>query len=163
MKPAGYPIPIDGPTGDLLRAQGRHNMRPAHLHFLASKDGFKTLVSQLYVPDDKFIDTDVQFGVTRHLIGDYIRHENEKPPAPDVKGAVVFARAQLRHGSGPHQAAAAADHRQGQRRAAEDSASGVRDMRRSRVPAIQAPSVLSQAQCCTRARAGTQSQTQILV
>ena len=87
VKPAGYPIPIDGPTGDLLRAQGRHNMRPAHLHFLASKDGFKTLVSQLYVPDDKFIDTDVQFGVTRHLIGDYIRHENEKPPAPDVKGA----------------------------------------------------------------------------
>ena len=37
VKPAGYPIPIDGPTGDLLRAQGRHNMRPAHLHFLAYK------------------------------------------------------------------------------------------------------------------------------
>ena len=56
VKPAGYPIPIDGPTGELLRAQGRHNMRPAHLHFLASKDGFKTLISQLYVPDDKFIE-----------------------------------------------------------------------------------------------------------
>ena len=53
----------------------------------ADKDGFKTLVSQLYVPDDKFIETDVQFGVTRHLIGNYIRHENEKAPAPDVKGA----------------------------------------------------------------------------
>ena len=49
VKPAGYPIPIDGPTGDLLRAQGRHNMRPAHLHFLAAKDGFKTLISQIYV------------------------------------------------------------------------------------------------------------------
>jgi catechol 1,2-dioxygenase len=84
VKPAGYPIPIDGPTGDLLRAQGRHNMRPAHLHFLASKDGFKTLISQLYVPDDKFLETDVQFGVTRHLIGNYVRHENE--PAPDVTG-----------------------------------------------------------------------------
>ena len=86
VKPAGYPIPIDGPIGDLLRAQGRHNMRPAHLHFLASKDGFKTLISQLYVPDDKFIETDVQFGVTRHLIGNYVRHENEPAPAPDVKG-----------------------------------------------------------------------------
>src|SRR6476661_5555362 len=86
VKPAGYPIPIDGPTRDLLRAQGRHNMRPAHLHFLACKDGYKTLISQLYVPDDKFIDTDVQFGVTRHLIGDYVRHDNEKAPAPDVKG-----------------------------------------------------------------------------
>ncbi len=86
VKPAGYPIPIDGPTGDLLRAQGRHNMRPAHLHFLASKDGFKTLISQIYVADDKFIDSDVQFGVTRHLIGDYVLHENEQAPAADVKG-----------------------------------------------------------------------------
>jgi catechol 1,2-dioxygenase len=86
IKPAGYPIPIDGPTGDLLRAQGRHNMRPAHLHFLASKDGFKTLISQIYVQDDKFLETDVQFGVTRRLIGNYVRHENETPPAPDVNG-----------------------------------------------------------------------------
>jgi catechol 1,2-dioxygenase len=86
VKPAGYPIPIDGPTGELLRAQGRHNMRPAHLHFLASKDGFKTLISQIYVADDKFIDSDVQFGVTRHLIGNYVLHENEPAPAPDVKG-----------------------------------------------------------------------------
>jgi len=86
VKPAGYPIPIDGPTGELLRAQGRHNMRPAHLHFLASKDGFKTLISQIYVADDKFIDSDVQFGVTRHLIGDYVLHENEKAPVGDVNG-----------------------------------------------------------------------------
>ena len=86
VKPAGYPIPIDGPTGELLRAQGRHNMRPAHLHFLASKDGFKTLISQIYVAGDKFIDSDVQFGVTRHLIGDYVLHETEKAPAGDVKG-----------------------------------------------------------------------------
>jgi hydroxyquinol 1,2-dioxygenase len=86
IKPAGYPIPIDGPTGDLLRAQGRHNMRPAHLHFLAAKDGFKTLISQIYVQDDKFLDSDVQFGVTRRLVGNYMRHENEKPPAADVNG-----------------------------------------------------------------------------
>jgi hydroxyquinol 1,2-dioxygenase len=86
IKPAGYPIPIDGPTGDLLRAQGRHNMRPAHLHFLAAKDGFKTLISQIYVQDDKFLESDVQFGVTRRLVGNYVRHENEKPPAPDVNG-----------------------------------------------------------------------------
>ncbi len=86
VKPAGYPIPIDGPVGELLRAQGRHNMRPAHLHFLAAKDGFKTLISQVYSPDDRFIDSDVQFGVTRHLIGNYVRHENEPAPAADVKG-----------------------------------------------------------------------------
>jgi len=84
VKPAGYPIPIDGPVGEMLRALGRHNMRPAHLHFLTYKEGFKTLVSQLYVPDDKHIDNDVQFGVTRHLIGDFVRHDEACPVAADV-------------------------------------------------------------------------------
>jgi catechol 1,2-dioxygenase len=87
VKPAGYPIPIDGPVGDLLRAQGRHNMRPAHLHFLTHKDGFKTLITQVYVPDDKYLESDVQFGVTRRLVGNYVRHENEAPPASGVAGA----------------------------------------------------------------------------
>ena len=86
VKPAGYPIPVDGPVGDLLRAQRRHNMRPAHLHFLAVKDGFKTLISQIYTPDDKFLETDAQFGVTRHLIGNYVQHENEPAPEGDVQG-----------------------------------------------------------------------------
>jgi catechol 1,2-dioxygenase len=86
VKPAGYPIPIDGPVGDLLRAQGRHNMRPAHLHFLIYKPGFKTLISQIYVPDDPHIDTDVQFGVTKALLGKYVRHDDEPAPAADVKG-----------------------------------------------------------------------------
>jgi catechol 1,2-dioxygenase len=85
VKPAGYPIPIDGPVGALLRAAGRHNMRPAHLHFLVYKAGFKTLISQLYVPDDRNIETDVQFGVTKHLIGDYVRHDEACPRAADVK------------------------------------------------------------------------------
>jgi len=84
VKPAGYPIPIDGPVGELLRAQGRHNMRPAHLHFLTYKSGFKTLVSQIYTPDDKYIDSDVQFGVTRHLLGNYVRHDTGPAPAADV-------------------------------------------------------------------------------
>jgi catechol 1,2-dioxygenase len=85
VKPAGYPIPIDGPVGDLIRAGKRHNFRPAHLHFLIFKDGFKTLISQIYSPDDPKLETDVQFGVTRALIGDYRRHE-ANPPAADVEG-----------------------------------------------------------------------------
>jgi protocatechuate 3,4-dioxygenase beta subunit len=75
VKPAGYPIPIDGPVGDLVRATGRHNYRPAHLHFLIYKPGFKTMVSQIYSPDDPNIDSDVQFGVTRALLGNYVRHD----------------------------------------------------------------------------------------
>jgi hydroxyquinol 1,2-dioxygenase len=85
IKPAGYPIPIDGPVGDLLRAAGRHNMRPSHLHFLVYKPGFKTLISQIYDPTDKNIETDVQFGVTRHLIGNYVRHDGACARDPKVK------------------------------------------------------------------------------
>jgi protocatechuate 3,4-dioxygenase beta subunit len=79
VKPAGYPIPIDGPVGELVRATRRHHYRPAHLHFMVYKPGFKTLISQIYAPDDEHIDTDVQFGVTRALIGNYIRHDEPSP------------------------------------------------------------------------------------
>ncbi len=85
VKPAGYPIPIDGPVGELCRALRRHNMRPAHLHFLAFKPGCKTLISQIYDPEDPHLETDVQFGVTRHLIGNIIRHDEPRPGATDVK------------------------------------------------------------------------------
>jgi protocatechuate 3,4-dioxygenase beta subunit len=73
VRPAGYPVPTDGPTGALLAAQRRHNMRPAHLHFLIYKPGFKTIASQVYDPEDPHLETDSQFGVTRALIGDYLR------------------------------------------------------------------------------------------
>ena len=71
VKPAGYPVPIDGPTGVLLGAQKRHNLRPAHLHFLIYKPGYKTIASQVYDPQDPYLETDSQFGVTQALIGDY--------------------------------------------------------------------------------------------
>lgn len=84
VKPAGYPIPVDGPVGDLIRAVRRpHNYRPAHLHFLIFKPGFKTLISQIYANDDERLETDVQFGVTRALIGNYVRHDGPGP-SPDV-------------------------------------------------------------------------------
>jgi hydroxyquinol 1,2-dioxygenase len=86
VKPAGYPIPIDGPVGEFVRATRRHHYRPAHLHFLIHKPGFKTLISQIYVNDDERLETDVQFGVTRALIGNYVRHDNGPAPAADVEG-----------------------------------------------------------------------------
>jgi len=86
VRPAGYPIPVSGVVGELLRAQGRHNMRPAHIHFMIYKPGFKTQFSQVYSSDDPNLDTDVQFGVTRALVADYVLHEEGDPPAPDVEG-----------------------------------------------------------------------------
>ena len=86
VKPAGDPIPVSGPVGDRLRAQGRHNLRPAHIHFLIYKPGFKTQFSQVYSSDDPHLETDVQFAVTRALIGHYVRHDHEPAPASDVTG-----------------------------------------------------------------------------
>jgi catechol 1,2-dioxygenase len=86
IKPTGYPIPVNGPVGALLRAQGRHNLRPAHIHFLIYKPGYKTQYSQVYSSDDPNLATDVQFAVTERLIGQYVLHENEPAPAPDVTG-----------------------------------------------------------------------------
>jgi hydroxyquinol 1,2-dioxygenase len=72
VKPAGYPVPVTGPVGDLLRLQGRHNLRPAHIHFLIAKAGFKTQFAQVYSADDPNLETDVQFAVMAPLIGRYV-------------------------------------------------------------------------------------------
>ena len=73
VKPAGYPVPTHGPTGALLEAQARHNFRPAHVHVLIYKPGFKTITSQVYDPEDRNLETDSQFGVTKALIGNYVK------------------------------------------------------------------------------------------
>jgi catechol 1,2-dioxygenase len=79
VKMVGYPIPTSGVVGRLLRAQDRHPYRPAHLHALISKQGYKVLISQVYDPEDPHIDTDVQFGVTQALLGDFVRHDEPHP------------------------------------------------------------------------------------
>ncbi len=84
IKPSGYPVPMGGPVGKLLTVQKRHPFRPAHLHCLIHKKGFKTIASQLYSSDDPYIESDAQFGVTRPLIARYVRHENEAAPDGDA-------------------------------------------------------------------------------
>jgi catechol 1,2-dioxygenase len=80
----GYPIPTEGVVGRLLEAQGRHPYRPAHLHALVFKPGFKVLISQVYDPADPHIGSDVQFGVTKALIGKFLRHDTPHPTERDV-------------------------------------------------------------------------------
>ncbi|HEX3061789.1 MAG TPA: dioxygenase [Usitatibacter sp.] len=73
VRPKGYPIPMDGPCGELVRAQGRHPYRPAHLHFMLAKEGYQTLVTQVFADDDETIGSDVVFGVTPGLSGRFER------------------------------------------------------------------------------------------
>ncbi|PZQ47490.1 MAG: catechol 1,2-dioxygenase [Rhodovulum sulfidophilum] len=85
VRMVGYPIPVDGVVGRLLAAQGRHPYRPAHLHALIFREGYKTLISQVFDPSDPNIDTDVQFGVTQALTGDFVRHDAPNPDHPEVE------------------------------------------------------------------------------
>jgi protocatechuate 3,4-dioxygenase beta subunit len=59
---------MDGPVGDLVHAQGRHGMRPSHIHMLIGADGHRELVTALYFGDDDFIDSDTVFGVSGSLV-----------------------------------------------------------------------------------------------
>ncbi len=74
VRPAGYPVPVDGPCGDLLRAQNRHPYRPAHLHFMVSAPGYGVLTTQVFADDDERLDTDVTFSVLDSLKGNYQLH-----------------------------------------------------------------------------------------
>ena len=66
--PCSYPVPTDGPVGELLRAARRHAMRPAHIHFVIRAPGFETLVTHLFIAGDKYLDSDAVFGVKPSLI-----------------------------------------------------------------------------------------------
>lgn len=84
VKPIGYPILTDTTVGRLLAAQNRHPMRPAHVHVLAFKEGYKTLISQIYVDETELLESDVQFGVTAALTGHLTRHGGPHPEEGEI-------------------------------------------------------------------------------
>ncbi|MDJ0386987.1 dioxygenase [Roseomonas sp. E05] len=83
LVPLGYSIPMDGPVGELVRKQGRHGFRPAHIHMLIGAEGYRELVTALYLGDDPHIDSDTVFGVSESLV---VRLQTglEGSPAPDL-------------------------------------------------------------------------------
>jgi catechol 1,2-dioxygenase len=72
IRPAGYPVPTNGPCGELLRAQKRHPNRPAHIHFMISKPGYKVLITQVFDSTDPNLESDPVFGVSEQLVGEYL-------------------------------------------------------------------------------------------
>ncbi|MGB1642368.1 MAG: intradiol ring-cleavage dioxygenase [Paracoccaceae bacterium] len=71
VRPKFYPIPDDGPVGKMLACMGRHPFRPAHLHYIIEADGFETLTTHTFDPDDPYIHSDAVFGVKESLIAQY--------------------------------------------------------------------------------------------
>lgn len=70
-KPMFYGVPTDGPVGDLLRAMGRHPMRPAHMHAIVSAPGYQQVITHVFVDGDPYLDSDAVFAVKDSLIGKY--------------------------------------------------------------------------------------------
>ncbi|MGO4712679.1 dioxygenase family protein [Bradyrhizobium sp. 2TAF24] len=66
--PCSYPIPTDGPVGDLIRASARHPMRPAHVHFLVKAAGFEPLITHVFLEGDEYLRSDAVFGVKDELV-----------------------------------------------------------------------------------------------
>jgi hydroxyquinol 1,2-dioxygenase len=82
VKPIGYSIPMDGPVGEMVRAQARHGMRPAHIHFLVGAPGYRELVTALYLSDDPHLADDVVFGSSGDLAIDIKAND----PSCPIKG-----------------------------------------------------------------------------
>ena len=73
IKPVSYPIPDDGPVGQMLGALGRHPYRPAHMHYLITAPGFQKLVTHTFVGGDTYLASDAVFGVKASLIAPFER------------------------------------------------------------------------------------------
>ncbi|HTA41019.1 MAG TPA: dioxygenase [Bryobacteraceae bacterium] len=83
IRPLGYMIPMDGPVGDMIRAQRRHGYRPAHIHFLIGASGYREVVTALYISGDEHIESDTVFGVTESLVCE-VRDKDSASPFKEL-------------------------------------------------------------------------------
>jgi hydroxyquinol 1,2-dioxygenase len=80
VHPRSYPVPDDGPAGEMLAAGGRGAMRPAHVHFKVSAPGHRTLITHVFTADSEHLDDDAVFGVKQSLIVDFTSHAAGEAP-----------------------------------------------------------------------------------
>lgn len=81
VRPSSYPIPTDGPVGELLLATGRHPMRPAHIHFRLTHPHYKRLTTHVFVEGDEYLDSDAVFGVKDSLVVPFVLNEDRAKAA----------------------------------------------------------------------------------
>jgi len=78
--PCSYPIPTDGPVGEMIIQTLRHAMRPAHVHFLVNAPGYQPLITHVFMEGDKYLDSDVVFGVKYELVARIERRTDATMP-----------------------------------------------------------------------------------
>jgi protocatechuate 3,4-dioxygenase beta subunit len=95
-------IPMDGPVGDMIRAQRRHGFRPAHIHFLIGAPGYRELVTALYLRTDEHIDSDTVFGVTESLVTETAKNDPASPfpKLPSIRFDFALGKATAMDASG---------------------------------------------------------------
>ena len=99
-KPLSYSIPTDGPVGDLLRTSSRHGMRPAHIHFIVSADGYEPLTTHVFSDGDEYLDSDAVFATKSSLIG-YYSESDDADTAARYNLSVPFSHLQFDMGLMP--------------------------------------------------------------
>jgi hydroxyquinol 1,2-dioxygenase len=94
IRPSSYPIPGDGPVGELMSATGRSLMRPAHVHLLVEAPGFQRVTTMLFPSDDPYLDADPVFGVKESLVESYTAYAADTGPC---RGLTDVPYTLLRH------------------------------------------------------------------
>ena len=79
--PKWYPIPDDGPVGDLLAATGRHPNRPAHVHVIAGAAGHSPLTTHVFLAGSPWLDSDAVFGVKDSLVREVLEVDDAQRAA----------------------------------------------------------------------------------
>jgi hydroxyquinol 1,2-dioxygenase len=83
VRPVPYPIPDDGPVGEMLAATGRHPWRPAHIHVIARAAGFKTVTTHIFDEESTYLDSDTVFAVKRSLVRQFESRSADDPQRPE--------------------------------------------------------------------------------
>jgi hydroxyquinol 1,2-dioxygenase len=91
--PIHYPIPVDGPVGELLKATGRHAFRPAHIHFIVTAPGHRPLTTHIFVAGSEYIESDTVFAAKKSLVVDFTEVTDPEAAAKWHVGKVPFRHA----------------------------------------------------------------------
>ncbi len=90
IRPSFYPVPTDGPVGEMLRAMGRHPYRPGHIHMIVSAPGYEPVTTHLFVADSPYLDSDAVFGTKDSLIVKFERCPPGRAPTGEQMTTPYF-------------------------------------------------------------------------
>jgi hydroxyquinol 1,2-dioxygenase len=82
VRPVPYPIPYDGPVGQMLDATGRHPWRPAHIHMIVRAPGYRTVTTHIFDRDSEYLDSDAVFAVKPSLLREFVERDADDPERP---------------------------------------------------------------------------------